>query len=452
MITRLQTHTGSTIQRLTDTARRSLALVALIPLAACELDSVLDVHVPGRVREEALADPALAPTMVASVIADLECAWNNYVAAAALMSDEFIQASGNLNQRNWGSRRITADDPNMATASCRAAYGIYTTLHTARFQAEDIFKRLDAFSDQQVASRTALKATVRAYGAYALVALGEGFCEMVIDGGSIMTPARVLEQAEARFTEAIALATAANNQDILNMALIGRARVRLDLKNYAGALADAQRIPTTYVKNATRDETDSRRYDALCEYIACAQGRHATVSPSYRGVTWQGVADPRVQVTTTGRLAFDNAQVWHYPAAKHQARGSAVVIGSFKEARLIVAEAAARANDLATARRLISDMHTAAGIPGYDPGNAATQSEVIRQVIEERRRELFTEGGHRFNDHLRLVGTEWVIPFKGEAGSAVHPSGVDATGLPYGTTKCFPLPTVERANNPNTSR
>jgi hypothetical protein len=439
------------MQRLTLMARQSLTVLALLPLAACELDTVLDVHVPGRVREEALADPALAPTMVASVIADLECAWNNYSAAAALMSDEFLQSSGNLNQRNWGSRRVTADDANMATGSCRDQYGIYTTLHTARFQAEDIYKRLDAFTDQQVANRAALKATVRAYGAYALVGLGEGFCEMVIDGGSLMTPTQVLRLAETRFTEAITLATAANNPDILNMALVGRARVRLDLKDYAGALADAQRVPSTYVKNATRDDTDVRRYDALCEYVACTQWRHATVSPPYRNVTWQGVPDPRVQVTTTGRLGFDNAQVWYYPSAKHQTRGYPVVIASFKEARLIVAEAAARGGDLVTARKLINDMHTAAGIPGYDTGNTATQSEVIRQVIEERRRELFTEAGARFNDHLRLAGSEWAIPFKGTPGSAIDPGGVDVTGLPYGSTTCFPLPLVERANNPNTA-
>lgn len=436
--------------RVTRFIRRAILVMALIPVTACSLDSVLDVHVPGRVKDDALSDPALAVTMVNSVIADLECSWNNYVAATALLSDEFMQASGNLNQRNFGSRRVLADDANMATASCRAPYGIYTTLHTARFQAEDIFKRLQGFTDAQVANRTSLMATVRAYGAYALLALAEGFCEMVIDGGAKMTPAQVLALAETRFTEAIALATTANNTDILNMALVGRARVRLDLKNYAGALADAQRVPLSYVKNATRDETDTRRYNAVCEYIACAQGRHATVAPYFRDVKWQGVADPRVQVTTTGRLAFDNAQVWHYPSAKHTSRGYPVVIASGKEARLYVAEVAARNGDLATARTLINAMHTAAGIPPYDPANAETQQQVLTQVIEERRRELFTEGGHRFNDHLRLAGTPQAIPFKGLPGSTLHPSGVDATGLPYGSTTCFPLPLVETANNPNT--
>jgi hypothetical protein len=422
------------------------AVAASLATSACS--DILDVHVPGRVQQEALDDPALAPTMVASVISDFECAWNNYVAAAALIGDEFVQASGNLNQRNWASRRIPADDATMAQGTCRAQYGIYTTLQTARFQAEDSFKRLEKFTDAQVANRTLLMATVKAYGAWALLALGEGFCEMAIDGGPLMTPKEVLALAETRFTEAIALATTANSQDILNMSLAGRARVRLDLGNYAGALADARLIPATYVKNATRDESDTRRYDALCEHIACATNRHATVAPNYRAITWAGVPDPRVAVTTRNQLAFDNAQIHYYPTNKHTSRAYPVVITSFRDMRLIIAEASARTNDLATARTQINAMHAAAGIPGYDAGGTATQNEVIAQVIEERRREMFTEGGHRLNDHLRFRGTQWAIPFKGEPGS-IHPTGVDPTGLPYGTTTCFPLPVVERIGNPN---
>lgn len=432
----------------TMTRLRAIALALVLPFAAAACNDILDVDVPGRVQEEALGDPALAATLVASVVSDFECAWNNYVAAAALIGDEFIQASGNLNQRNWGSRRIVADDANMGQGTCRSQYGIYTTLHTARFQADDVFERLEQFTDQQVANRTLLMATVKTYGAYALLALGEGFCQMAIDGGPLMTPREVLQLAETRFTEAIALATAANNQDILNMARAGRARVRLDLGNFAGAIADANLIPATYIKNATRDESDVRRYNALCEFVTCATNRHATVAPNYRQLTWAGVPDPRVPVTTRNQLAFDNAQIHFFPTNKHTARNTPVAITSFKEARLIVAEAAARTNDLATARQLINAMHTAAGIPAYDPGGTATQNEVIAQVIEERRREMFAEGGHRLNDHLRFAGTPFAIPFKGEPGS-IHPTGADATGLPYGSTKCFPLPTVEVVGNPN---
>ena len=188
-------------------------------VAACAFNDILGVHVPGRVQADALSDPALANTLAASVVSDLECSWNNYVAGSALIGDEFIQASGNLNQRNWASRRITADEPTMAQGSCRTAYGIYTTLQTARFQAEDIYKRIDGFPDAKVSNKTLLKAQVRAYGAFALVALGEGFCQMALDGGSLMAPKDVLALAETRFTDAITLATSANSSDILNMAL-----------------------------------------------------------------------------------------------------------------------------------------------------------------------------------------------------------------------------------------
>lgn len=429
-------------------ARRILLAAATVSLMACGVGNILDVHVPGRVQEGALDDPALAGTLTASVVSDLECAWNNYAAGSALISDEFIQASGNLNQRNWGSRRITADEPTMAQGSCRTQYGIFTTLQTARFQAEDIFTRLESFTDAQVANRLSLEATVKAYGAYALVALAEGFCEMTVDGGPLMTKAQVLQLAETRFTEAIDLATRSNSTDILNMALVGRARVRLDLENFSGALADAGRVTVGYTKMVTRDETDVRRYDAFCEFITCATNRHATVAPNYRNVTWQGVPDPRVAVSTKNQLAFDNAQIHYFPTSKHTSRSFGLIIASYKEARLISAEAAARTGDLATARQLINAMHSTAGIPGYDLAGTDTQDQVIAQVIEERRRELFTEGGARLNDQIRFRGTKFNIPFKGEPGS-IHPSGVDATGLPYGSTTCFPLPTVERIGNPN---
>lgn len=117
----------------------------------------------------------------------------------------------------------------------------------------------------------------------------------------------------------------------------------------------------------------------------------------------------------------------------------------------MVAEVSARTGDLATARTLINAMHTAVGIPGYDLANSDTQDQVLTQVIEERRREMFVEGAYRFNDHLRLMGTPQAVPFKGTPGSVLHPSGIDDTGLPYGSTTCFPLPLVERANNPNTA-
>ena len=59
---------------------------------------------------------------------------------------------------------------------------------------------------------------------------------------------------------------------------------------------------------------------------------------------------------------------------------------------------------------------------------------ISAQVIEERRRELFLDG-HRLNDVLRLN-----LPFD---------TGTTFKGVPYGDTKCLPLPDAERLANPN---
>lgn len=424
-------------------------LAGALLAGGCDLETVLDVNLPGNVVDEALNDPALAPVLAQSIVADFECAWNNYVVGSALVSDQFIQASGNLNQRNWGTRRVESSDGSYSQTNCAGPYGIYTPLHIARAGAEDFFERISGFPDAEVPNKTALLATIRVYGAYALLALGEGFCEMALDAGPLMTRTEVLELAEARFTAGLELAQQASDADLRHLALGGRARVRLDLEDFAGAIADAEQVPEGYLKNATRDETATARYNGFCNYITCSTfGRNASIAPNYRNVEWEGVPDPRVNVTTLGRVAADNATEHWFPADKATTRSEPLSITSWEEAQLVIAEASARTGDLARARAIINRLHEDAGIPPYDAAGTATPSQVVAQVIEERRRELFLEGGHRFNDHYRFRGTEWAIPYKGEPGS-IHPDGIDHTGVPYGSTTCFALPDVERSGNPN---
>jgi hypothetical protein len=427
----------------------SVLLIAFTMLSsACDSSDLLEVDVPGRVPEEALNNPALAGTLVNGVMSDLECAWDSWVALAAIHSDQFIHSSGNAANRSWGQRRITADDNTVGRSNCGVSFGLYTPLQTARYQADDIFNRLASFPDAAVANKVSLQATVRAYGGYALIALGEGFCEMAIHPDSaLVTPDETLQRAEVKFTEAISLATTANNTDILNMALVGRARARLDLENFAGAIADAGRVPAGYIKLATRDATDPRRSNKYWLNVNGPNIKHHTVSPAMRNLTWKGVADSRVRVVAgTGRdsVGFDFLTRWFFHN-KGLTQASPHRLASYTEAQLIIAEASARSGDLTTARTIINQLHTAAGLPSVEVADAPTQADLIRLVIEERNRELFAEGGHRLNDHLRFRGTPFNVPFKGEAGSVTHPTGVDHIGQQYGTTTCFPLPAVERA-------
>ena len=109
---------------------------------------------------------------------------------------------------------------------------------------------------------------------------------------------------------------------------------------------------------------------------------------------------------------------------------------------MFIAEAATMTGDLDRAIAILNDFHTRAAIPEVSSEDLPTQSDVIKHVIEERRREFFVEGGHRLRDHLRWRGTEFKIPFLGEEDS-IHPNGVDQYGQAYEDYTCFPVPTIE---------
>lgn len=418
----------------------ALAALGLLGTAACS--DLLDVELPGRVITEQLDDPALATALANGVVITFECAWTQYVAAANAMSDQVISTSGQGNTNVWGLRNIINTNLNL-TDNCDGAVGGYNflvPLQTTRVLGDQNFALIGGFPDARVTNKALLQATVKTYAAYATIALGEAFCEMAFNQGPIQTPTQVLQDAQARFTESLNLATTANSTDLRNMSLVGRARVRLGLGDFAGARADAEQVPATYVKNATRGAVDRHRWNLLYEFQnnEVTQGlRHVTIAPAFRDVRWQGVPDPRVRVTATTLTAGDNVSLL-YRHAKALSRSDPVLLASGREARLIVAEAAARTGDLPTARTIINALHTAANIPGYDPGNTATQNDVIAQVIEERVREFFMEIGARYSDHLRFRNTAFKIPFRGEPGS-VHPNGVDHRNQQYGSTTCVPL-------------
>lgn len=429
-------------------------VAGLAAIGGCSLDDLLEVDLPGRVVEASLEDPRLAQTLANSVIADVECSWDNYVAAAAHHSDEWIASSGNSTMARWGLRDVPPTFASMATAACGTNYGLFTPLHGARVQAESNYDRISGFADADVPNKQALLATIRAYGAYPIIALSEGFCGSPIDGGDqVLTPKELAALAETKLTEAIQLATAAGLDNIKNLALVGRARVRLTQENFDGVLEDAALVPEGFLFVATRDATpadrQNRHYAAINGQAADANSqKHATIAPNFRALEWKGVPDPRVHVEWDGTLGFDFFTK-HYRHDKINSFSDPTNMASWREAQLFMAEAYARTNRLDEARNILDAMHRRVSLPEVTAADLPTQEDVIAHVIEERRREFFSEGGHRLHDHLRWRGTTHNVPFLGEPGS-IHPNGQlldPETGAPlreYEDWTCFPVPTVEQ--------
>jgi hypothetical protein len=410
---------------------RPVVLATLLVSLGCS--DVLEVELPGRIPSELLGDPTTAPTLAASVVADFECAFSNYVSSTSTLSDQFLGASGNLNAKNWGTRKIYEEDTANEQAGCGAGLGAYTPLQTARFQADDVLERLESWDDAGAGVPLApLRAQVATYGAYAYTLLGEGYCAMRFDQEPrVLTPEEVLAIAEGKFDAALALVNAMPAGDartrLLNLVYVGRARVRLDRGKLPEAAADAALVAPGFEFFVTRSVDAQTRFNDA--WWSMAENGHSSVAPEYRALTVGGTPDPRVQVAagTTlglGEKAFDGVTDLYVVTNKNNSRASPMRLASYIEAQLIRAEALGGT----TAVGIINARRAQLGLPSYTGGSDAASVRAL--VLEERNRELFMEGGHRFNDLLRFE-----IPWK---------VGNDQNGVPYGTTTCMPLPLSER--------
>jgi hypothetical protein len=411
-----------------------VALGALCTLgtAACDDLTSLDQEAPSRVLSGTLYVPANAQLLVTSTISDFECALANYIVAGGLVGDELIDAQ--LSQVGWDydRRTIVPALTSYASFQCGGTQvpGYYTPISIARATADQILVALEGWTDADVPGRADLIATAAAHAGYALLLLGESACTAAIDGGPEMTREELFAEAESRFTKGLT----ATNAEILNMARVGRARTRLNLKNYAGAKADAVLVPETFVRLANYSAASFRRENLVNTQLF--RGGFSSVDPSFRDLTVAGTPDPRVPVVNSGVVGQDRVTtVWR--TTKYPTSSSPIPIASGDEAILIAAEADLETGNVAAAVTAINILRTKSGLPAYGGGTAA---EVRAQLIEERRRELFLEG-QRLNDIIRFN-----IPLSPAAGTPFPVKG----GV-YGNQICFPLPDLERNNNPTLS-
>ena len=422
-----------------------LAALSLLSSTACRDITILTQENPGALSAETLYVPANAQLLVNGAAGDFECAYNRYVVGSGLFTDELTVAISQSSNYDYDARRLLTNasygtnNCSSPTPSSSQQPGIYTPLSVARATADTALAKLEGWTDEQVANRTKLIGQAATYAGYSLVLLGEGMCSAAINLGPEIQPPALFSEAVARFTKAIAAATTAKDATTLNLATLGRARAELDLggaANLAAAAADAATIPSSFVAATSPDAINARRQNLV--FINISQSAFSTVDTAFRNVLVPGgtTQDPRVAVIDLNRNGTATGSRLFIPA-KDNANDKPLRIASYAEAQLIVAENAAATGDLPGAVTAINNARKAtAGLPEYVLPAGATPADVKAQIIEERRREFFMEG-HRLGDLRRNN-----LPFLPAAGAPYQYGGV------YGTQTCFPLPDVERINNP----
>ncbi len=413
-------------------------LLLVLTLPACDVfDRALAVEAPSRIPASELETPERATLLVNGAIADFDCAFGAYVVATGVLADELEDATQTAARWPYDKRDINPDRDRLYGESSCTGLGVYTPLSVARWSAENILSKLEGWTDAQMpagVNRLSLLATAAAYSGYSHLLLGEGFCTGVLLDANLQPGGEVpreelFRRAEARFTRAIEAAQASGNTEILNMARVGLARVRLNLGNRAGALAAARSVDTNFnARVMTASGASSRRENRVWAQSNPESSFAVSVAPQYQGLTIGEVADPRVPAVRTNQTSPTGIRVW--AQTKYPNAGTPIPIASRDEALLIIAEIEGGQ----TAVNIINQLRTKAGLPAFSSSNAA---EIQRQVIEERRRELFLEG-HRFYDIARLD-----LPLVPAPGTPYRNGGV------YGNTRCLPLPAIERLNNPN---
>jgi hypothetical protein len=413
----------------------ALVLGAALSLVACETaENPLEVESSSRIPAINVENPGNAQLLVDGAIADFECAFAAYVIQSATVGEEFIYAQQTADRVPADRRNVLTTDSRYATNSCEGL-GIYGPLQIARASAENILGYLKGWTDAEVSQRTRLIGVAAAYAGYSYVLLGEGFCTLAfsrinpdrsIEYGGEISRDSVFKIAINKFTESIAASTTANNTDILRMAYLGRARAKLNLRDYAGAKADAQQIPSGYLKNATYSATVGRRNNLVFNDNSITNTASSVGEP-YRSMT----GDPRVPVTQGNTTSAPGIRHWYQ--TKYTSTQAPIPLATYEEAQLIIAEADIRAGSLATALPILAAMRTRGAQPAF---TGTTQAEYLAELINQRRRELFLES-HHLGDVIR-----YAIPVAPVAGTAYHFGGT------YGNQLCFPMPAAERLNNP----
>jgi hypothetical protein len=403
-----------------------LSIATLCSALACS--NLLDVKAPDAISTSSLEVPTSAQLLVFSSIGDFDCAYTSYVVASGLMSDELIETTLTAARWSYDRRDIDPNEALYSTNNCEGL-GTYTPISTARFTADHVLGLLEGWTDEQVPKRQYLIAQSAAYAGYSRILLGEGFCTAAIAGGPALTSQEIFALAVSKFDTAVTAAQAAGNDSTLNLALVGRARAKLDGGDNVGAIADASLVPSGFKYYATYDGgTDHRTNRVYSENNA---GTTVSVSAEYDTLS---LTDPRVSVTDQHETASDrHTELW--TQNKYPDGSAPILIASYIEAQLIVAEATGGS----AAIGILNALRSSISLP---PLASSSDPAVVKaDIASERAAWLFLQGTHLYD--VRRLSLP-LIPAVGTSYSRVYHKGGN-----YGPETCMPIPAVETNNNPN---
>ncbi len=416
---------------MTNNSRNRTRLAAALPLlalatSACELK----VTNPGPIQADFLDNAAALGSVVNGAGRDLSEALNWTAYTGAAVSKEVFPAgstgSFGITVRQQAGKLTDDDDNTFWNLSQRARW----TAEQAALRAKTV---LGADAAKSVNLAQAL-----IWAGYANRQLGENFCQCVIDGGAPQAASVYFERAEANFTEAITVATAAANANLVTAATAGRASVRLSRNNLTGAATDAATVASTFAYRMPYYQNDDSQYNRVYWASANQPYRAHTVFNTFFETYRKTTRDPRVPFDSSATVLLGDGAVtyngvsqrvrWYFQT-KYAGITSPINLSTGWEMRLIEAEVKLANGDVTGALTSMNLRRTALSLPLLTASSATDAWTLLKR---ERGIELWLES-RRLGDFRRWAAFN-------RPGTTEDMTGRDL---------CFATPLSEKRSNPN---
>jgi hypothetical protein len=399
---------------------RVACAAALVLSGACD---VLKVESPGRIADKDLNTADAIPGIVAGMSYDLSRSVNYINYLTALGSGELFH-SGSYSITDIARGIILPEDINTD----------WSRMMKARWTAEHGVERIKGILSAADFAKSPLVARAYLLGGFANRTIGENVCQTVIDAGAPEPNTAEFDRGILAFTNAITIGTAAgaSASDIVTAAYGGRASLKAWKGDWAGAVADAQKVPVGFQYNAilmTAGYTEGSGNDLA--YETHDRFEYSVWSTEFAN----HYGDPRIPWDTVykadGTIATGaNGATPVFQQNKYVEISDDIPLVKGTEMLVLRAEAALRSNDISGAYTLMNQARAFYGMNPLPVATTATQAWIDLRYergatvwLETRRlwdqRRWFAETGPAHSDFL------------------------------LNRDKCIPISKDEKASNPN---
>lgn len=377
-----------------------------------------------------------------------------------LLTDEWSTSSTFIQNDEADQRRVSLNNGTVT--------GFYRSLNQVRTATNQAIALLNKFAPAPASN---IGEMYFARG-FAEMQMAQDFCNgLVISDGTATAPVggvpmsidQVFTMAVASYDSAIALSSATDAATVLirNSATVGKARALIGLNQHTAAAALVAAIPTSFTYDVTFSTTtgdnilwnqpnSSQRYtvgDSLE-----GNGRNLVVAGA---LPFFSRKDARLPVSYTvsanGRDTTKSQDGLTYSRRTTLwARTTAVPVVNGIDARMVEAEALAKAGNAAGSLAILNALRAAPPKLGevtltatsLAPLPLATSTAAaVDQLFDEKAFWTFSRG-QRLSDRRRMMRQY------GRAEATVFPTGNHYRGGTYGSDVNFPVP-VDEQNNPN---